>query len=146
MKHKAGRNGGGGGSSASTKSGKGGSASASASRGKGKGKERTTGSASASSAVDLSVLPLSLPQLGGGEETDTALQRYHAVLQRDDANGVGLDDVDALQLELEALLAATVVKRSAVREEVSVIRDADKYAKQGGKDSGRRVRDIDIFI
>lgn len=38
------------------------------------------------------------------------LPRYSAILNRTEDDGVGMEDLDALQLELEALLSAVVVR------------------------------------
>ena len=42
------------------------------------------------------------------------------MLCRSESDGVMMEDVDALQLELEAMLAATVVKKRTVAHEVKL--------------------------
>ena len=55
-----------------------------------------------------------------------------AVLRRNELDGIGLEDVDTLQLELEALLSATVVRKVTLKEETKVLSNIEKY-KSGGK-------------
>lgn len=43
-------------------------------------------------------------------DNDRMLPRYSAILNRTEDDGVGMEDLDALQLELEALLSAVVVR------------------------------------
>jgi len=43
-------------------------------------------------------------------DNDRMLPRYSAILNRAEDDGVGMEDLDALQLELEALLSAVVVR------------------------------------
>ena len=45
------------------------------------------------------------------------------MLCRSESDGVMMEDVDALQLELEAMLAATVVKKRTVAHEVKIIEE-----------------------
>ena len=54
------------------------------------------------------------------------------VLRRSENDGIGFEDVDTLQLELEALLSATVVRKFTLKEESKVISNIEKY-KSGGK-------------
>ena len=54
------------------------------------------------------------------------------VLRRSEHDGIGLEDVDTLQLELEALLSATVVRKFTLKEETKVLSNIEKY-KSGGK-------------
>jgi hypothetical protein len=60
------------------------------------------------------------------------------VLRRNEQDGVGLEDIDALQLELEALLSATVVRKMTLKEEVKILNNIEKYKGQGK--SYKRVR------
>jgi transcriptional adapter 3 len=42
-----------------------------------------------------------------------------------------MEDIDTLQLELEALLSSTVVRKNTLREELTVLNDAEKYKGHG---------------
>ena len=53
-------------------------------------------------------------------------------MRRSEHDGIGLEDVDTLQLELEALLSATVVRKFTLKEETKVLSNIEKY-KSGGK-------------
>ena len=66
-----------------------------------------------------------------------------SVLRRNEHDGIGLEDVDTLQLELEALLSATVVRKVTLKEEIKVISNIEKY-KSGGK-LHKRVNFILLF-
>jgi len=61
-----------------------------------------------------------------------------AVVRRSEQDGIGLEDVDALQLELEALLSATVVRKMTLKEESKILNNIEKYKGQGR--SLKRVR------
>ena len=63
---------------------------------------------------------------------------FPTVLCRSESDGVMMEDVDALQLELEAMLAATVVKKRTIAHEVKLIEDMERRgggpsSKSGGK-------------
>ena len=60
------------------------------------------------------------------------------VVRRSEQDGIGLEDVDALQLELEALLSATVVRKMTLKEESKILNNIEKYKGQGR--SLKRVR------
>ena len=63
-----------------------------------------------------------------------------SVLRRNEQDGVGLEDIDALQLELEALLSATVVRKLTLKEEVKILANIEKYRGQGK--SFKRVKKV----
>ena len=65
------------------------------------------------------------------------------VLRRSEHDGIGLEDVDTLQLELEALLSATVVRKFTLKEETKVVINLEKY-KSGGKLHKRVILHIKI--
>ena len=66
-------------------------------------------------------------------ETDRPnVSNIFLVLRRSEHVGIGLEDVDTLQLELEALLSATVVRKVTLKEETKVLSNIEKY-KNGGK-------------
>jgi hypothetical protein len=65
---------------------------------------------------------------------------FFLVLRRSEQDGVGLEDIDALQLELEALLSATVVRKMTLKEEIKILNNIEKYKGQGR--SFKRVRKL----
>eukprot|EP00096_Caligus_rogercresseyi_P009909 TRINITY_DN3466_c0_g9_i1.p1 TRINITY_DN3466_c0_g9~~TRINITY_DN3466_c0_g9_i1.p1 ORF type:complete len:513 (-),score=210.20 TRINITY_DN3466_c0_g9_i1:297-1784(-) len=78
---------------------------------KGKESPNTTGK-----TLDLRDCPLSFPEFASVDNS-SVLPRYHAVLKRSESEGISLEDVDALQMELEALLSSTVVRKVTLKEE-----------------------------
>ena len=42
-----------------------------------------------------------------------------------------MEDIDALQMELEAMLSSTVVRKMTLKEELDVLFDIDKYKGRG---------------
>jgi transcriptional adapter 3 len=66
--------------------------------------------------------------------------KFFLVLRRSEQDGVGLEDIDALQLELEALLSATVVRKMTLKEEIKILNNIEKYKGQGR--SFKRVREL----
>ena len=42
-----------------------------------------------------------------------------------------MEDIDALQMELEAMLSSTVVRKITLKEELDVLFDIDKYKGRG---------------
>ena len=75
--------------------------------------------------LDLSDVPLSLPEFANGATVNP--KRYSSVLQRSEQDGIGFEDVDTLQLELEALLSATVVRKLTLRDEIKVLANVERY-------------------
>ncbi|PSN44410.1 Transcriptional adapter 3-B [Blattella germanica] len=73
---------------------------------------------------------LSFPMLKTAEN-DRMLPRYFAILNRTEDDGVGMEDVDALQLELEALLSAVVVRNRVLREEIAALNNAEEKQQKG---------------
>ena len=57
---------------------------------------------------------LSFPLLKRADN-DRMLPRYSAILNRTEEEGVGMEDLDALQLELEALLSAVVLRNRVLQ-------------------------------
>ena len=66
------------------------------------------------------------------KQTNIKYYIWFSVLRRSENDGIGLEDVDTLQLELEALLSATVVRKFTLKEETKVLANIEKY-KSGGK-------------
>ncbi len=145
MKHKAK-----GASGSPAKSCKGGSGSSAGTRGAGKGKGRSGGlqqPASGGSTVDLKDVPLNLHDLSVADHAQW-VPRYHAVLRRSENDGVGMEDLNTLQLELEAMLAAAVLKKISLREEVGVLENVDRFrgTSSASGSAGRRVRRVHKYF
>lgn len=109
------------------KSGGGSSNSSSPPKGKGKGKEKS----SSGDPIDLKDLPISLAEFANGNDHAKFFPRYSAVLKRSDQDGVGMEDIDTLQMELEAMLSSTVVRKITLKEELDVLYDIEKYKGHG---------------
>jgi len=84
--------------------------------------------------VDLRDCPLALTEFQQVE--NSAIPRYSSVLRRSDADGVGMEDIDSLQLELESLLSAVVVRKSHIKEEMSLLQNIDKIKGKNRKGPG----------
>ncbi|XP_015603314.1 transcriptional adapter 3-B [Cephus cinctus] len=75
------------------------------------------------------------------------LPRYCSILQRSAEEGVGMEDLDTLQLELETLLSAVVVRSRMLQDEIANLSSAeerrDKRSKSGKGLSllDRKIRD-----
>lgn len=146
MKHKAkgapaassAKSGGGKGGAAGPAKGKGKGAGASASASASQSNNAATaaaGGAGSNTAFDLSDTPLSLPDFTPPSVSahEEWVPRYHALLKRDEngsgANGppLGVEEVDTLQLELEAMLTNTRVRRNAIERELQYVTHLEKY-------------------
>ncbi|KAJ9584598.1 hypothetical protein L9F63_021068 [Diploptera punctata] len=68
-------------------------------------------------------------------DNDRMLPRYSAILNRTEEDGVGMEDLDALQLELEALLSAVVVRTRVLQEEIGILNNAEEKQRSGDKKS-----------
>ncbi len=53
-----------------------------------------------------------------------------------------LEDLDPLQLEMEAMLAATVAKKNSLEEEAKVLDNVDKYRSKSGGSKGGQVKKV----
>ncbi|XP_034190361.1 transcriptional adaptor 3 [Osmia lignaria lignaria] len=77
---------------------------------------------------------LSLPILKIADNS-RLLPRYSSILQRTAEEGVGMEDLDTLQLELEMLLSSVVVRHRMLQEEIANLSSAeerrDKRSKSG---------------
>ena len=119
----------------------------------GKGKEKIEPK-SDSSGIDLRECPLSLPEFATADH-NKLIPRYSSgilnhlvlrlkifkpflVLKRSEQDGIGFEDVDTLQIELEALLSATVVRKLRLKEEIKILSNLERYKGQGK--SHKRVR------
>ncbi|KAK0084617.1 hypothetical protein PV325_006725 [Microctonus aethiopoides] len=68
-------------------------------------------------------------------DNNKLLPRYSSILQRTTDEGVGMEDLDILQLELETLLSSVVVRTRMLQEEITCLSSAeerrDKRSKSG---------------
>lgn len=64
-------------------------------------------------------------------DRDQMLPHYSAILHRSSDEGVGMDDLDSLQLELEALLSAVVVRSRVLSKEINTLSNAEEKQKKG---------------
>lgn len=101
------------------------SSAASPPKGKGKGKEKSSGG----ETVDVKDTPLRLPEFTGVDHAKV-VPRFTSVLRRSEQDGIGMEDIDTLQLELEALLSSTVVRKMTLKEEIKVLSNLEKYKGQ----------------
>ncbi len=105
--------------------------SSSPTKGKGKGK------GSSNETIDCKDIPLTFAEFSNGDGAQF-YPRYSSVLKRSDSDGVGMEDIDTLQNELEAMLSVAVVRKQTLKEEVQVLYEIEKYKGQGktGRKSG----------
>lgn len=111
-------------------------------KGKGKGKDKST-LGNSGETVDLKDLPIRLPEFANGDHAKV-VPRYSAVLKRSEQDGIGMEDIDTLQMELEAMLSSVVVRKMTLKEEVQVLSEAEKY--KGSGKFNKRVRILRYYI
>lgn len=73
------------------------------------------------------------------------LPRYTSILKRTAEEGVGMDDLDTLQLELETLLSAVVVRHRTLQDEIASLFSAEERRDRRSK-SGKSLSLIDKKI
>ena len=100
-------------------------------KGKGKGKDKACGE-----TIDLSDFPINLAEFANGDQSKF-VPRYSSVLKRNEQDGVGMEDIDALQMEMEAMLSSVVVRKMALKDELEALQDVhtfkgQKHSKRGG--------------
>lgn len=61
------------------------------------------------------------------------------VLNRRESDGIGLEDIDTLQMELEAMLTATVVRKMILKEESKNLAHVENFKGASSAKSGKRV-------
>nr|CAD7259387.1 unnamed protein product [Timema shepardi] len=61
--------------------------------------------------------------------------RYFAVLNRSEEDGIGMEDMDALQLEMEAMLSAVVKRNYILNDEIQVMNTAEEKRDKKNKAS-----------
>lgn len=94
-----------------------------------KGKSHGKGKDLSGETLDLKDCPLRLPEFAEIDHSKV-VPRFSSVLRRSDQDGIGLEDVDPLQLELEALLSASVVRKMTLKEEIKILSNIEKYKGQ----------------
>ena len=77
--------------------------------------------------MDLKDCPLDFKQFDHLEAPSAP--RFFNVLKRPqgEGEGLGLEDLDGLQLELEAMLSSVVVRKRHLKEELDILTNLDKY-------------------
>lgn len=73
------------------------------------------------------------------------LPRYTIILKRSAEEGVGMDDLDTLQLELETLLSAVVVRHRTLQDEIASLFSAEERRDRRSK-SGKSLSLLDKKI
>lgn len=92
-------------------------------KGKGGGKASSKGK---QENMDLKDCPLDFKQFDHLEAHSAP--RFFNVLKRPSGDeSLGLEDLDGLQLELEALLSNVVVRKRHIKEELDILTNLDKY-------------------
>ena len=95
-------------------------------KGKGGGKGSSKGGGKQEN-MELKDCPLDFKQFDHLEAHSAP--RFFNVLKRPtgEGEGLGLEDLDGLQLELEAMLSNVVVRKRPVKEEMDILSNLDKY-------------------
>jgi len=110
-------------------------------KGKGQGKPSSSSKSSTKGeTVDLKDCPLALAEICAVKTGSTP--RYNSVLTRSDSDGIGMEDMDSLQQELERMLTNIMVRKLHLKEEVCSLQAVDKWGKN--KKSGKRVGGKDV--
>ncbi|KAK7872846.1 hypothetical protein R5R35_006717 [Gryllus longicercus] len=77
-------------------------------------------------------------------DNERMLPRYSAVLRRNEEQGVGMDDLNTLQMELESLLSAVALRTRALQDEIQALNTAEGRQDKKGKVSplvaGKRLK------
>ena len=98
---------------------------------------------------DLTDCPLQFPDMTPVDHTRLCL-RYTAILSRDEADTVGIEEVDSLQTDLETLLSSVAKRMRLLESEIQVLnnwqegkpipKEAQVTPKDKGKGGGKGVR------
>ena len=100
-------------------------------KGKGGGKGSSKGK---QENMDLKDCPLDFKQFDHLEAHSAP--RFFNVLKRPSGEeSLGLEDLDGLQLELEALLSNVVVRKRHIKEELDILNNLDKYRGKNSEDN-----------
>jgi len=90
--------------------------------------------------IDIKDCPLAMVEICPVKTT--SIPRYNHVLTRSDSDGIGMEDMDTLQQELERMLTSIMVRKLHIKEEVTSLQNIEKWGKNkktpgkrlGGKD------------
>jgi len=109
-------------------------------KGGGKGRESSKGG-SKTENIEVKDCPLDFKQFSVVDAT--AAPRYFSLQKRVPTEEVGLEDLDGLQQELEAMLSAAVSRKRHIRAEGDILANLDKYKGRqkrgpGSPGSGRK--------
>lgn len=89
-----------------------------------KGKEHSKSKEESESSIKLDHCALNFPEVLAIDH-EFSLPKYSAVVSRPDG-AVSMEDVDRIQLELEALLSAATIRRKTLGAEIKLINSLDK--------------------
>ena len=108
-------------------------------KGKGGGKGSTSKGSGKQENMDLKDCPLDFKQFDHLEPPGAP--RFFNVLKRPtgEGEGLGLEDLDGLQLELEAMLSNVVVRKRHLKEELDILQNLDKYRGKNRKVTCHRI-------
>jgi len=84
--------------------------------------------------VDIKDLPLDLKEVSATDPN--ALPRYSSVLKKSDSDVLGIEELDGLQMELEALLSSVVVRKRYSKEEGDILQNVEKFKGKSKKGPG----------
>lgn len=88
---------------------------------------------------------MSLPILKTADNS-RHLPRYSSILQRTPDEGVGMEDLDTLQLELEMLLSSVVVRHRMLQDEIANLSSAETERRDKRSKSGKGLSLLDKKI
>lgn len=111
-------------------------------KGKGQGKPSSSSKSSTKGeTIDIKDCPLAMVEICPVKEA--SIPRYNSVLTRSDSDGIGMEDMDSLQQELERMLTSIMVRKLHVKEELSSLQNIDKWGKNK-KGPGKRLGGKDV--
>ena len=106
-------------------------------KGKGGKGDRSSSKGGKTENVDIKDVPLEFRTFDVLDSV--AAPSYFSVIKRPQSEELGLEDLDNLQLELESILSASVIRRKHIKEEVEILTNLDKY-----KGKVKKVREQEI--
>lgn len=105
----------------------------------------SAGAANSESSSESTETTMSLPILKTADNT-RHLPRYSSILQRTPDEGVGMEDLDTLQLELEMLLSSVVVRHRMLQDEIANLSSAETERRDKRSKSGKGLSLLDKKI
>lgn len=78
-------------------------------------------------------------------DKEKQLPKYCSILQRSSEEGIGMEDLDALQMELEMMLSSVVLRSRALQEEITSFSSTDERRDRRSK-SGKGLSQVDKKI